>query len=216
VVGISAGLEISRSQCEIAHGPLEPGERLRRGERRVRRPPRRPLQDCDSVRVGANLLEGLEASVQTGFYALEARRLLLVRITQAIIPRPQAGLQVLLREGDVVSHGLDQVSNGGGLGEQDIIGLLTDAPQDGSHLRVVTMLVEEPSAVVDRHLDSLQPPQIFGMKLVRFALARGDLAHDLVEIGSIGRCERGRTGDSGPPEHGSGADLRRAHIASPH
>ncbi len=114
VEGIRAGLEVSRSQCEIAHRVLEPVERLLRGERRVRGPPRQPLQDCDSGRVGANLLKGLEASVQTCRYVREARRpllvLVLVLVTRAGIPHLQAVLQVLLREGDIVSHRLGQVA----------------------------------------------------------------------------------------------------------
>ena len=96
---------------------------------------------ANSVRVGANLLKGLEASVQTSGYVREARRLLLVLlITHAFIPQLQADLQVLLREADVASHGLDQRFNVGGLGEEEIAGLLTDALQDVAHLRVVTML----------------------------------------------------------------------------
>jgi hypothetical protein len=107
VEGIRAGLEVSRTQCEITHRVLEPVERLLRGERRVCGPARQALQDCDTVRVGANLLKGLEASVQTCGYVREARRLLLVLVTHACILYLQADLQVLLGEADLASHGLD-------------------------------------------------------------------------------------------------------------
>ena len=125
---------------------------------------------------------------------------MLVLVTRAGILHLQAVLQILLREGDIVSHRLGQVANGGGIGEQDLIGLLTEAPQDGSHLRVVTMLLQELSAVVDRRRDSFQPLHIVGMNQVCFVLARPDLVQDFVDVRVIGCCQREQTSASCPPE----------------